>query len=303
VIEVFGVPFNSAGRTDGVARAPEALRRAGLIDAIAAAGIDVADRGDIDLPLPAEERDPESRVIGVVSLVTMVRAVREAVEASRRRGAFPLVIGGDCPVILGCLSAPPGMRRPGLLFVDGHEDAWPPDTSTTGEAADMELGWLLGLHTNSLPPDLRAVVTVLDRSRVVVVGARDVQELTDAGVESVGAVVRVVRPEEIAYSAGNAGRDFATELGRDGEWWLHVDLDVLAIESLDAVDYPQPGGLDWNALTQLTVGALSGPRPVGWDLTIYNPDLDPTRHGARSIVRYVTDAVAAFGRSLSSRRL
>ncbi len=33
----------------------------------------------------------------------------------------------------------------GVLFIDGHEDAWPPELSTTGEAADMELGFALGV--------------------------------------------------------------------------------------------------------------------------------------------------------------
>ena len=40
-------------------------------------------------------------------------------------------------------------------------------------------------------------------------------------------------------------------------WWLHVDLDVLSTDSLPAVDYPQPGGLNWEQLEKLTATALS----------------------------------------------
>ena len=71
----------------------------------------------------------------------MIGQVRDAVAAVRGSGRFPLLVGGDCPVILGALAALQADRgRPGLLFVDGHEEAWPPRLSPTGEAADCELG-------------------------------------------------------------------------------------------------------------------------------------------------------------------
>ena len=76
-----------------------------------------------------------------------------------------------------------------------------------------------------------------------------------------------------------------------GRTWYHVDLDVLATASLGAVDYRQPGGLDWVTLTALSRGALGNPTVAGWDVTIYNPDLDPDRAGAERIVRYVVEAL------------
>ena len=80
-------------------------------------------------------------------------------------------------------------------------------------------------------------------------------------------------------------------LAASGRTWYHVDLDVLAAASLAAVDYPQTGGLDWPTLTMLSRGALRHPSVAGWDITIYNPDLDPSRSEAVRIVRYVVDAI------------
>ena len=55
VRSVIGVPYNSAGRSDGVAEAPAALRAAGLVEGLVDAGAAVVDRGDTDRPHLAGE--------------------------------------------------------------------------------------------------------------------------------------------------------------------------------------------------------------------------------------------------------
>jgi arginase len=288
---LLGVPFNSSGRADGVTRAPAALRRAGLLDALAATGAVVDDAGDVDVDLVDDHRDVASHVIAPLALAAMVRETREMVRALLGDGRLPIVVGGDCPILMGCLGATP--KPPGLFFVDGHEDAWPPAASTTGEAADMELGFLLGRNLDSLPDRLRRQIPHLQPDQVVVLGARDASELADAGVPSIARDVRVVTPDSIRSGPTEVGRGSADQVAGGGSWWLHVDLDVLATESLPAVDYPQAGGLDWDDLTALTLGALTVPGLVGVDVTIYNPDLDPLGSAATRIVRYLADALAS----------
>src|SRR6266511_715893 len=98
-LDVIGVPYNSAGLVDGVARAPRALRMAGLVEAVTATGHAVADRGDLDLPEPTPNRDADSHLISPATLAAMIERVRSAVTRSLETGAFPLVHGGDCPVL------------------------------------------------------------------------------------------------------------------------------------------------------------------------------------------------------------
>jgi arginase len=289
-VDVVGVPYNSAGRVDGVARAPQALRRAGLVEAVAAAGHAVADRGDLELPRPTPERDAESHVVAIGVLAAMVERVRGAVAESLQTRAFPLILGGDCPVLLGCLAAARGSNGNRLLFVDGHEDAWPAERSTTGEAADMELGWLLG-RSAELPASLRMEIPTLEAADVIVFGPRDDHELADAAIASIGNIVQIVRPDALAAEPCAVTDSAVSTLSARGSWWLHVDLDVLATDCLIAVDYPQPGGIDWPTLTAITARALASPDVLGWSLTIYNPDLDPDHAGAARIVRYVAEAM------------
>lgn len=292
VIEVIGAPFNSAGTADGVARAPAALRRAGLVMALEPVADEVVDRGDLPFPPANPVRDPITHVVAVEALAPMLASVRDAVGRAFDRGYFPLVLGGDCPVLLGCLAAA-GRNAARVLYIDGHEDAWTPEQSTTGEAADMDLGWLLGLGVENLPAALRDEIPRAAPDNVIVLGARDQDELADAGVRSIDDTVRVVRVDAIVRDPAAVARYAVESMDRRGPWWLHVDLDVLSTDSLAAVDYRQPGGLDWPTLTELTATALGGAGILGWSVTIYNPDLDPTGDDARRIVQYIAEALGS----------
>jgi len=95
---------------------------------------------EVEIPIGSPDRGA-SGLKAEASLVSMVESLSEVVGAAMAECHWPTIIGGDCSVLLGALL---GERlageSAGLLFVDGHEDAWPPHDSLTGEAADCELG-------------------------------------------------------------------------------------------------------------------------------------------------------------------
>lgn len=287
---LIGVPYNSSGLLTGEARAPAALREAGLLDNLRRFG-DIVDYGDVGFAAPAPHRDPASGIIAPQVLADMVASVRLAVERVLRDGRLPLVIGGDCPLLLGCLAGARDVYgRVGLLFVDGHEDAWPPARSATGEAADMELGLALGLTETSHLPHLQSMLPLVLPSDVAMLGPRDRQEILDAGVPSVAPAVALI--DDAALRHGDIAVTVASQLLRlrdnTDRWWFHLDLDVLATEALPAVQYQQPGGLEWAELEALTEAALRVPGLAGWNITIYNPDLDPDGSGAARIVAFLS---------------
>jgi arginase len=287
-IGLLGVPTNSAGTISGVARAPTTLREVGLVEALRQ-DTDVHDYGDVMLPDPSPGRDPMSLLIDHHGLIAMVTRVRDAVTSIMDNGHFPLVIGGDCPLLLGCLAAAKTNERIGLLFVDGHEDAYLPAQSSTGEAADSELAFALGMADASWSPELASVLPLVVPADVRILGARDAGLLHAEGVASLGDRVALVDGDRLSAEPVIATAEAVSFL--PDAWWFHLDLDVLSTEALPAIDYPQPGGLGWNDLS-LVVTTAMGANPTGWDITIYNPDLDPERIHAQRIVRFIHAAIA-----------
>jgi arginase len=279
---IIGVPTNSAGRKGGVAGAPGALRRAGLEEALSRV-CRVRDEGDVAFAAPSTERDAESGIIARGSLVSMALGVNSAVSRAFSAGRFPLVIGGDCPVLLGCLMACSG-RRTGLLFVDGHEDAYSAHQSPTGEAADMELGFALGLE---VPEQVKKALgtPLVAAFDVCILGARDKGVLQKTGVCSLDGTVELHSDSDLLDDIEGTTRNALQKLA--GDVWLHIDLDVLATDALPAVDYQQPGGLSWAQLETLARAAFSSGRIVGCNVTIYNPDMDPDGRHARRIVEFL----------------
>ncbi|WP_344648338.1 arginase family protein [Cryptosporangium japonicum] len=284
-MDLIVVPFNSSGAADGVARAPSALLDAGLPGRLSGARVVHA-----HVPTGDPARGP-SGLAAENALAAMVTSVSERVLDAWAADRFPVVLGGDCPVLLGGLTA--AERRgygAGLVFVDGHEDAWDPHRSPTGEAADSEialaLGWVPGYPAVLRPADL------------VQLGPRDAGELAGAGQPSLADRVAVLPGDRLAAPGGleTARRMAAGLVARTGHWWLHVDLDVLSTEALPAVDYPQPGGLSWDQLEALTERLLTIGGCGGVSVAIYNPDLDGGAAAAR-IGSYVATAsrVAARG--------
>jgi len=249
----------------------------------------IVDLGDVQVDEPISTRGPDG-IVDAANLATTLARVRATVADARREGHRLLLVGGDCPILIGALAgcADGSGTPPGLLFVDGHEDAWPPHASTTGEAADMELGLLLGRSIDGVEPSLQSQIPRLDPARVVILGARDRAELDDAGVASLDGTISF--HEEAAVRADPAG--LALDAVRrvaspDAGWWLHVDLDVLSSDALPAVDYPQDGGLSWSDLITLTGSALSAGGCLGATVTIFNPELDPDGRYAFAIVEFI----------------
>jgi arginase len=298
-IQLIGAPFDGFGRVGHQARAAEALSDAGLEGAF---GEREVGRTDFALPPPDPGRAAGSGLMNEAALLALVDALREHVGAALAAGRFPIVYGGECSVLLGAVGAVRDHNgRAGLVFVDGHEDTTPLDVSPDGEAANMEVGLLLGITGQLAPAPLRRHLPALEPAALAMLGPRDhalrrtlnLASMADRGVVLRGYQAIAADPAQVAREAVEHVRHSAPA------WWLHTDLDVLAQDVFTAGRVPDdedgPGGLEWSELTELTAAALACGGCAGWSIAIYDPEQDPDRSVARRIVRYVTDVAGSLG--------
>lgn len=257
-------------RPTGVAELPDALRAARLYERLGAGDIVRVSPGAYD-----DRRDAATGFLNPGALVEFTYRLADALAQVLDRGHRPLVLGGDCTIVLGTLLALAGRGRHGLLFFDGHADFYQPEANVNGEAASSELA----LATGRGP----AVLTtfggrspLIQDGDVVAIGMRDGDEARSCGSQPLPAgmpaydlaAVRRMTPTSIIDAALAHLRGRAV----DGHW-IHFDVDVLDDEVMPAVDYRLPGGLSWSeAETMLTRAWSSG--AVGMDVTIFNPRLD-----------------------------
>ena len=234
------------------------------------------------------------------ALLAMTTALNERVGSAVTAGHLPIVYGGDCATLFGIVT---GLRDHvgdvGLVFIDGHEDTMPIDVSEDGEAANTELGLLLGMSGRLPDGELGERLPALRPDQVVVLGPRDeawrkrfdVGTLADCGVW-------VAPLAEVADDPAGAGRRAIEQLsGRVDRWWLHIDLDVLDPDIFPAQglpDFPdEPGGLTWDQLTDLVMALFTTEAScIGGSIAIYDPDQDPNNSGAAQIVAFVRNVVA-----------
>ena len=123
----------------GVERLPEALLDAGLATAIGA-----RHAGRVTPPPYDARRDPGTGILNPVGLRDYAHQLAEATGEVLDRGEVPIVLGGDCSIVLGNLLALSRRGRHGLLFLDGHADFYQPDAEPHGEAASMDLALATG---------------------------------------------------------------------------------------------------------------------------------------------------------------
>jgi arginase len=273
-----GAPFDSAAEGEGEERAPQALRDAGLIEALGA-----RDRGDVARPLRPPERDPHTGIIAFESLVDGSEAIAKAVAETIEAGDRPLVLGGDCSFLVGVFAGLRSVGRDaGLLFVDGHCDYWDGETSPTGEFADMELGVL---HGHGPDPLVGSDPPLLALERTAIVGHRPAGLDPEVAAERArvpGAVLQV-DTKQLREGGVDAGAALAIE--RVGEpVWIHLDLDVLDQAVLPAVSYPQAEGLDWDELEVLMAPMMDAPGLLGLSIADLNSDKDPAGEYAARVV-------------------
>jgi arginase len=290
---IIDAPSDLGLRRTGVDRLPRALRAAGLLEGLP----DARYAGRLSVPAYIPLRDAVTGVLNPAGIRTFSLRLAERVAFTLDLGRFPLVLGGDCSILLGAALALRRRGRFGLFFFDGHADFYSPEAEPFGEMASMELAVVTGRKPTSLA-NLEGRRPLVREEDVVVFGFRDAELAAEYGSPNVRqTAMQVFDLAEVRRlgPAATARRGLAAleANGIDG-YWIHLDADVLNDEVMPAVDYRMSGGLWPEELSEALAVVLASPLAVGMEVTIYNPNFDnPERSAARTLAQAITHAFAA----------
>lgn len=278
------------GSVPGTAKAPEALREAGLHTRFAARG---AIDGGVILPARYVD-DDDTRAPGHVrneaALAEHSRRLAARITDILATGDTPLVIGGDCALLLGAGMASTRRGGTGLVHIDGHTDfRHPGNSDDSASVAGEALAAAIGLHWPAIA-DIDGLSPYFAAAQTAHIGHRGADEEQD----EVRAALGLVTPAAgvIARGAPDVAAASAAVAGPDG-YWLQVDVDVLDPSVMPAVDSPDPGGLTAAQLTDLL--RELGPGAIGASITVFDPDLDPDGRYARLLVEILDAGLSELG--------
>ncbi|MBA3750324.1 MAG: arginase family protein [Nitrosopumilus sp.] len=262
-------------RPTGVEGLPEALKGAGLIRRLKAKYV-----GCVQPLLSYDpKRDPTTLIMNADAIKAFSINLANVVSVEISKRNFPILLGGDCSILIGALL---GLRRHagrhGLFFIDGHSDFYQPQASTTGEVADMDLAVVSGRGPDILT-NIDGLKPLVRDENIVVFGYRDAEQSASYGSQDVrDTKMHVFDQLKVKELKINTATSMAVSRLMKDEiegFWIHLDADVLDDRIMPAVDYRLDGnGLDFSELSDLLRTLISTGRAVGMTITIFNPHLD-----------------------------
>ncbi len=295
-VSLIGVPTDIGAGHRGARLGPEALRIAGLPEALAARGVDVRDIGNLDGPrnpwLP-----PVDGYRHLDEVVAWNRALMDATYTELCEGRLPVMLGGDHCLGIGSITAVARWcREQGkelrILWLDAHSDFNTSQVTPSGNVHGMPVACLCGLGPEPLTRLGGDTPAILPR------------QVRQIGIRSVDAEEkRLIKQHHIDVydmrhidETGMKRTMQAALAGMDGNTHLHVsfDVDFLDPSIAPGVGTTVPGGPNYRE-AQLVMEMIADTGRMGsLDIVELNPLLDHHNKTAELAVDLVE---SLFGKS------
>jgi len=299
-VSLIGAPTDVGAGHRGARLGPEALRIAGLGEALEKRGIDVIDRGNLDGPRNPWQK-PVEGYRHLPEVVAWNRAVMDAVLAELRGGRMPILLGGDHCLGMGSITAVARHCRDTgqklrVLWLDAHADFNTSDVTPSGNVHGMPVACLCGLGPRELT-HLGGDAPAIQPDVLRQIGIRSVDEGEKRLVKEHGLDVYDMRYID------EVGMKRAMEEALDGvdeNTHLHVsfDVDFLDPSIAPGVGTTVPGGPNYRE-AQLVMEMIADSGRMGsLDIVELNPIIDKRNRTAKLAVDLVE---SLFGKSTLMR--
>ncbi len=299
-VSIFGVPTDIGASRRGASMGPEAMRVAGLVEAIAARGIEASDLGDVQGP-----RNPTSPPVDgyrhLAEVVAWNRAVFDMSTRELQAGRMPIMLGGDHCLGIGAIAAVAAhCRATGkklrVLWLDAHADFNTREITPSGNIHGMPVACLCGLGPEPLTT-MAGVVPAISADQVRQIGIRSVDPGEKRLVQEHGLDIYDMRYiDEVGM---RRAMEEALE-GVDEDTHLHVsfDVDMLDPSIAPGTGTRVPGGVNYREAQLIMEMVADTGRMGSLDLVEVNPALDKRNATARLAVDLVE---SLFGKSTLMR--
>ena len=299
-LSLIGAPTDIGAGARGAVMGPEALRVAGLAEALAQHGSEVIDRGNLAGPanpwLP-----PAHGYRHLDEVVAWNQSVHDAVLAELRIGRLPVLMGGDHSLAVGSIGAVArhcreAGRKLRVLWLDAHADFNTSTLTPSGNLHGMPVACLCG-HGPQALLEIGGQVPALSPKWIRQIGIRSVDAGEKRLVQQVGLEVFDMRYID------EMGMRHTMELALatlDANTHLHVsfDVDFLDPPIAPGVGTTVPGGPTYRE-AQLCMEMIADTgRLASLDVMELNPALDVRNQTASVAVDLIE---SLFGKSTLMR--
>jgi arginase len=299
-VSLIGAPTDIGAGHRGALMGPDALRIAGLAEALVERGVEVLDRGNLVGP-GNPWQPPVDGYRHLKEVVAWNRLVMDAVAAELDAGRLPILLGGDHCLGLGSIAAVARHcrttgKRLRVLWLDAHADFNTYEITPSGNVHGMPVACLCGLGPEELIT-LGGPAPALRPDEIRQIGIRSVDQGEKRLVKEYNLDIYDMRYiDEVGMKRA---MEEALE-GVDENTHLHVsfDVDFLDPSIAPGVGTTVPGGPNYRE-AQLVMEMIADSGRMGsLDIVELNPMLDNRNETARVAVDLVE---SLFGKSTLMR--
>jgi arginase len=295
-VSIIGAPTDVGASVRGANMGPEALRVAGLSDALARFVADVRDMGNLNGPLNPV-LPPQGGYRHLPEVVAWNRLVYDAVLAELAAGRLPILLGGDHSLAIGSISAVASRCRESgkklrVLWLDAHADFNTAALTPSGNIHGMPVACLCGFGPEELTC-IAGVSPAILPAEIRLLGIRSVDDAEKHFLREARVEVYDMRCVDEIGMRQTLERALA---GVDASTHLHVSLDVdfLDPDIAQGVGTPVRGGPTYRE-SQLCMEMVADTgRLSSVDITELNPAFDNRNATAELAVDLVE---SLFGKS------
>ena len=299
-VSLVGVPTDVGAGARGALLGPDALRIAGLAEALAARGVEVIDRGNLAGP-GNPWQPPVEGYRHLQEVVAWNQLVFDTIGAELSAGRLPVMLGGDHCLGIGSIAAVAAHCRANgkqlrVLWLDAHADFNTSQVTPSGNIHGMPVACLCGLGPKELT-GIGGHVPAITPDQIRQIGIRSVDEGEKRLVKEHGLDVYDMRYID------EVGMKRAMEEALDGvddDTHLHVSFDVDFLDPgiAPGVGTTVPGGPNYRE-AQLVMEMIADSGRMGsLDIVELNPLLDNRNETAVLAVDLVE---SLFGKSTLMR--